>query len=325
MLRTVCCTLGGTHTGPALDTSPQGDAAPDAAPDAASDAVSEAALCAVSITLVLPGHNDPSSPTHCHVSVTPILSRAELASKTSELIAELAAAQAASARTSAALAVSSAPEVTDAQAASSSTAPEVSTLCTDAQTSPSRTAPPEGLPPTEAKKPTTAPRLAGILGRAGGPDLERKIAEIKANHAATVMQKLHRDASKREVCKSLQARDTLPPMHACTHALMQAPRLHPPPPRLHALIDTPPLRPPLPALSPRHACLLCLSLSLTPPSPPVRAGRALQALPGAAHVLPPLRLHLHRWLLARLPQLQEPIHRRCPQRACVGRRQREGC
>ena len=71
------------------------------------------------------------------------------------------------------------------------------------------------MPPTEAKKPTTAPRLAGLLGRAGGPDLERKIAEIKANHAATVMQKLHRDASKREVCKSLQARNTLPPMHAC--------------------------------------------------------------------------------------------------------------
>jgi len=74
----------------------------------------------------------------------------------------------------------------------------------ETKTSPSRTAPPEGLPPTEAKKPTTAPRLAGLLGRAGGPDLERKIAEIKANHAATVMQKLHRDASKREVCKSLQ-------------------------------------------------------------------------------------------------------------------------
>eukprot|EP00321_Phaeocystis_globosa_P017592 CAMPEP_0118820238 /NCGR_PEP_ID=MMETSP1162-20130426/7562_1 /TAXON_ID=33656 /ORGANISM="Phaeocystis Sp, Strain CCMP2710" /LENGTH=151 /DNA_ID=CAMNT_0006750603 /DNA_START=61 /DNA_END=513 /DNA_ORIENTATION=+ len=62
-------------------------------------------------------------------------------------------------------------------------------------------APPAGPPPTE--KPIK--RFSGLLGRAGGAeDLERKIAAIKFNHAATVMQKLHRDARKREVCERLQ-------------------------------------------------------------------------------------------------------------------------
>jgi len=70
----------------------------------------------------------------------------------------------------------------------------------ETKTSPTRVAPPAAPPPAE--KPIK--RLSGLLGRAGGEDLERKIAEIKFNHAATVMQKLHRDASKREVRKRLQ-------------------------------------------------------------------------------------------------------------------------
>ena len=70
----------------------------------------------------------------------------------------------------------------------------------ETKTSPTRVAPPAG--PPAAEKPLK--RLSGLLGRAGGEDLERKIAEIKFNHAATVMQKLHRDASKREVRKRLQ-------------------------------------------------------------------------------------------------------------------------
>ena len=70
----------------------------------------------------------------------------------------------------------------------------------ETKTSPTRVAPPAG--PPAAEKPLK--RLSGLLGRAGGEDLERKIAEIKFNHAATVMQKLHRDASKRELRKRLQ-------------------------------------------------------------------------------------------------------------------------
>jgi len=70
----------------------------------------------------------------------------------------------------------------------------------ETKASPTRAAAAAGPPPAE--KPLK--RLSGLLGRAGGEDLERKIAEIKFNHAATVMQKLHRDASKREVRKRLQ-------------------------------------------------------------------------------------------------------------------------
>jgi len=49
-------------------------------------------------------------------------------------------------------------------------------------------------------------RDAGVFNIAPSPisKLEGKVHEIKVNHAATVMQKLHRDASKAETCQKLQ-------------------------------------------------------------------------------------------------------------------------
>jgi len=134
----------------------------------------EAVLCHVSITLARDHHHHPSSHKLVLVSVTPALSHAEAAAKISaELVAELVA--------------------------------NCVGLCADAQVevASASSALPEGMPPSGDGQPTNS-TLQGALLRAGGPELERKIAEIKANHAATVMQKLHRDAGKKEVCKRLR-------------------------------------------------------------------------------------------------------------------------